>query len=488
MWYSNPEWQQKVALVDQAQELTYAQLEEAVQARSTWLIKQDVSTVALLMDNQIEWVLFDLACQQANICCVPVPIFFSAQQTEYLLSSSGIELLILGAEQADSIAMASLDSPFLGVHYQTLQPSNSPELPLGTHKITFTSGTTGTPKGVCLSTESQLNVSRSLATSIGLEGVKHLCLLPLATLLENIAGVYAPLMVGGTVYLASQKQRGFEGSRLTQPQAMLGLISQIEPTSLILVPELLSLMVMACRQGWQPPQSLAFIAVGGGKVAAQTIVQARELGLPVFQGYGLSECASVVALNTPENDDLLSVGQLLPHTQARVENGELMVRGNLFLGYMNQPESFYLKEFATGDLVVLEEGYLTIQGRRKNIIINSFGRNVSPEWIESELLTIPYFKNVVVFGEAQTYCGAILVLMKPDIPMTLIKAAIEQININLPDYAQVKDWVIATEPFEAIEGLVTTTGKLIRNRILDHYDDQINALYQTTQYSNNEDK
>lgn len=483
MWFSHPAWGQNTALIDADQQLTYVQLEAAVEARSDWLLEQNVSRVALLMDNQIEWVLFDLACQQAGICCVPVPVFFSVQQTEYLLGASAIELLIVETERANAFAVTSFDTPFKKLKAQSFQPHEQPELPEGTHKITFTSGTTGAPKGVCLSTDSQLVVARSLVSALALQDVKHLSLLPLATLLENIAGIYAPLLVGGTVYLASQQQRGFEGSRMVQPKAMLALINQVQPTSLILVPELLWFMVQACHQGWQPPESLVFIAVGGGKVSAQMLITARQLGLPVYQGYGLSEFASVVALNTPNNDHLLSAGTLLEHSEANVIDGELTVRGNLFLGYMNHPESFYPTQFATGDLVDLKANVLTIQGRRKNIIINSFGRNFSPEWVESELLASQISRSVVVFGEARAYCGAILVLMSSEIPDDLVKTTIEQVNAGLPDYAQIKGWVLAMEPFEASEGLVTATGKPIRDAILDHYKDRINDLYQSNHHS-----
>ncbi|SBS26987.1 Long-chain-fatty-acid--CoA ligase FadD15 [Marinomonas aquimarina] len=484
MWYFSAAWQQQIALDDGHHQLTYAELAKAVQARQAWLEQQNVSRVALFMDNGIEWVLFDLACQQAKVCCVPVPVFFSAQQTQYLLQASAIELLLVGQVQAEILADTSHPTPFSQVFSQRLDPAVVPHLPLGTHKITFTSGTTGTPKGVCLSNESQLTVARSLASSIGLEQVKHLCLLPLATLLENIAGIYAPLMVGGTVYLASQTERGFQGSRLVEPQAMLALISQQQPNSVILVPELLSFMVLACNQGWQPPTWLQFIAVGGGKVSAALIEQARALGLPVYQGYGLSECASVVSLNTPEADQASSAGKLLPHAQVRVENGELIVSGNLFLGYMNQPESFYPTEFASGDLVRLEDDFLTIEGRRKNVLINSFGRNISPEWVEAELLATQCFRTVMVFGDAQPFCGALLVLLQPDMPHDTIQAVIDKVNSGLPDYAQIGAWLLSSEPLEHIEGLVTSTGKLIRKQILAHFDDRIQGLYQINQCAN----
>ncbi|GGN23304.1 MULTISPECIES: AMP-binding protein [Marinomonas] len=480
MWYfSSPEWANKIALIQQDKQLTYQELANAVSARKNWLLAQQVSRVAIAMDNTIEWVLFDLACQAAELCCVPVPSFFSQQQTAHLLNESGIELMLTQDNNSPANHDAT-DSPFDGVFITRLVVQNEPEIPIGTHKITFTSGTTGQPKGVCLSNEAQLNVTRSIADTVALEEVRHLCLLPLATLLENIAGVYSPLLVGGTIILASQEERGFSGSRLAQPQQLLTLISQQQPTSLILVPELLSLFVGACLQGWKPPTSLRFIAVGGGKVAAGLVQKAHALGLPVYQGYGLSECASVVSLNTPAQQDQASAGAVLPHNQLHIEQDELVITGNLFLGYLNQPESFYPQEVRTGDLVSLNNGFLSIDGRQKNIIINSFGRNLSPEWVEAEIMATGYFRETLVFGEAKPHCGALLSPAVANITEEQIQQVISMVNQHLPDYATIGTWLALAQPLRSIPGMVTATGKPIRDKILAHFSDQIESLYTDT--------
>lgn len=478
MWFESQQWRQRIALQDQHQAITYQQLSEHVTLRRDWLAQQEVQRIALCMDNQIEWVLFDIACQALDICCVPVPSFFSAQQLDHLLVSSAIELLLCDNSMRPLIQNNQRLTPFEGIIGQRRYPNLVPQIPLGTTKITFTSGTTGSPKGVCLSTSSQLTVARSLVDAVGLDAPRHLCLLPLATLLENIAGVYAPLMRGGCVYLAQASERGFEGSRLMAPHAMLQLIDQQQPSSLILVPELLSVLIAASQNGWQPPTSLQFIAVGGAKVATQMIQQAHALGLPVYQGYGLSECASVVALNTPQSNAIGQVGKVLEHNQLCIKNHELVVTGNLFLGYLNQPESFYPSAFATGDLAELENGWLNIIGRQKNLIINSFGRNLSPEWIEAELLATQLFRHAVVFGEALPNCGAILEPASSIVEEEAIASAIRKVNQTLPDYARLHHWIISTAPFAQIPGLLTNTGKPIRANILAHYRSTIHSLYQ----------
>ena len=477
MWYFNSSQQADgIALQSGQTTLTYGQLNQAVASRVSWLQAQQVKRVAIALDNSIEWVLFDLACQQAELCCVPVPGFFIEQQRYHLLNQAAIELLITASDQQKKLSSAQ-QSPYAGIVFERLTPLHEPQIPHGTSKITFTSGTTAAPKGVCLSTQSQLQVARTLTEAIGLQQVRHLCLLPLATLLENIAGVYAPLMVGGTVILADQQSRGFEGSRLLHPQQLLTLIQQHQPHTLILVPELLRLLVTCCQQGWQAPKSLAFIAVGGGHVASTLIEQARQLGLPVYQGYGLSECASVVALNTAEHNNINSAGRLLPHVQCRIENHELVVSGNVFLGYLNQPDSFYPTEVHTGDLVSIEQDYLHIQGRSKHILINSFGRNISPEWVEAELLASGLLKDVLLFGEGRPGCGVLLSPVTEHISEHQLQQLMTAVNQRLPDYARVTCWLRLSQPLYTIPGLVTATGKPVRERILQHFASQIDDLY-----------
>ena len=97
--------------------------------------------------------------------------------------------------------------------------------------------------------------------------------------------------------------------------------------------------------------------------------------------------ASVACLNLPDNHEPGSVGQPLEHVDIQIESGEIIVHGNSFLGYLDDPASWYPQTVATGDLGHLDEnGFLYINGRKKNILISSFGRNISPEWIESQLL------------------------------------------------------------------------------------------------------
>ena len=180
----------------------------------------------------------------AGLVCVPLPSFFSAEQQRHVLDIAGIDCLI-GAS-ADGFACVENEIYRRAV----VQPA---ELHPGTCKITFTSGTTGQPKGVCLDLDTQLAVARSLVAASASRNVeRHLCILPLATLLENIAGVYAPLLAGARLELMPMAQIGLSGASGFDLMRFLQAMQAAQPNSLILLPQLLlalvSVMQMAKSQ------------------------------------------------------------------------------------------------------------------------------------------------------------------------------------------------------------------------------------------------
>ncbi|NVK55805.1 MAG: AMP-binding protein [Alteromonadaceae bacterium] len=469
------QWPERIALEWSDGSLSYADLHSAVQRAACWLSTQSCSRIALLADNCADWVICDLACRQANKLLVPIPPYFSVAQREHLLEQAGIELILTDQPGVFYIDVASA-SPFSQLTALQRPNTATPQIPKGTGKVTFTSGSTGNPKGVCLNNGSQHIVAQSLNDALKFSHIRHQCLLPLATLLENIAGIYAPLLSGGTVVLNRAKELGFTGARLTDPAAMLSAIGVAQPESLILVPELLMLLVSAITTGWQPPASLKFIAVGGGYVAPGTIAAARAAGLPVFQGYGLSECVSVNTLNVPDADRIDTVGSALGHNQLFVKNGELLVSGQIFLGYLNQPASFYPTHVCTGDLVAEADGFYTVAGRKKNLMITSLGRNISPEWIEGELMAGGLFSQVLVVGEARAECGALLTPRNAAVSTADIEQYIARVNTTLPEYAHIRVWRTLTD-ISAATDLFTANGKLKRAEALTHFEPLITDMY-----------
>lgn len=420
----------KVALCDARQSISYGNLPAAITTKAKELA--GITCAALAMDNCVDWVLWDLAAVESGTVLVPIPPFFTKEQTEHALKSAGCAALITDQ----------------GVRPLSFTPV---EFPAQTSKITFTSGTTGAPKGVPLSHMAMEQVAQSIVEVLGPELTQvHCCILPLAVLLENVAGVYAALFAGCTIHLPALAEFGENYSQLHR------VLKDTKASSVILVPEILrALMAQVSRRGSLP--DLRFAAVGGAKVSVGLVAQARKLGLPVYEGYGLSECASVVSLNTPGNDRPGTSGKLLPHATAAIENGEIVVNG-----------------FRTGDLGTIDDdGFLTVTGRKKNVLITSYGRNVSPEWPESALLAQPEIAQAIVYGDGQAQLSALVV---PASRAADIAAAVARANAALPDYARIGNFETVA-PFSAQDGTLTGNGRPRRAIILQRQGKEMTMTF-----------
>jgi len=463
---------------NQTQQLTGTEVLQEINKVAEIFANSDANAIAFQLDNTPAWLVLDAATNVANKVAIPIAHFFSQQQTQYVLAQCGAQLFISDMPRlslgAHTLSITLFEHYTLYIYQLKLnEPINYFE---GTQKITFTSGSTGEPKGVCLSTQSQMQVAQSLCEQINISKPTHLCLLPLPVLLENIAGIYAPLLSGGCVHLMPLNELGFVGSGLKNPNKLISAIDSVKPNTLILVPELLTCLVAFAKQGWQPPKSLKFIAVGGARVSESLILTAREYNLPVYQGYGLSEAASVVSLNTPNYDDINSAGEVLGHVETKVENGELFIKGALFLGYLNQAPHNPNTWYATGDLVSKRNNKLYIKGRVKNLIITSMGRNVSAEWPESLILSQSAIQQAVVFGESQPFLSA-LIYAAPKFSDEQLKAHLKTVNQQLPDYAQIKKWHRLAQPLNEQQGLLTANNRPKRAAISQHYSPIFEQFY-----------
>ena len=442
---------------------------------ATDLIDMEARRVAIYADNGIDWVVADIACQVAGLTVIPLPLFFSRAQIQHAIESGGVDTIITDREIGDVIPDAQ---PAAVDHIYRLPPPRVPALPSGTQKITFTSGTTGAPKGVCLSLDQQLALAQALASLVGVDKPRHLCVLPLSTLLENLAGVYAPLLAGGTVIVPTLAEVGLTGSSGLDVERWLACIERSRPNTLILVPEMLNALTLAAAAGWQPPESLRFVAVGGGKVAPEMLRRARLFGIPAFEGYGLSECGSVVCINAPGADRPGAVGRPLPHVDVSIEHDEIVVRGNSFLGYVNQPDSWGADMVRTGDIGFIDDdGYVHVNGRRKHQLITSFGRNLSPEWVESELLAGPALNQAVIIGDDRPYCVALVYPRNPSTSDADIANWIRATNHRLPDYARICAWHRLPKALGHSNGLLTENGRPKRANIEATYQTVIDDLY-----------
>lgn len=479
----------QLALHGSEQPLTYAELNAAINMQAeAWseLCRTLPPTLALAVENHPAWIVLDLAAMRCNMPLVPLPFFFSPAQWLHAMENAGVSVLVTDQPQmfepllADKISKRSEFSLAGKVLTQfSLHDIKPVSLPPNTAKITYTSGTTGNPKGVCLSNNNMLNVAKSIvdATQLKTDDV-HLSVLPLATLLENVAGVYATLLTGASCILLPNAQIGLSGASGLNIQQLLSTLNSTQANTAIFTPELLHALVLCLEAGATTPQSLRFLAVGGASVSPALLERAQKLGLPVYEGYGLSECASVVALNRIGSNKPGTVGKPLPHIQVGFTNEhEIVIHGNAFLGYVGQTQ-LRQDSVHTGDIGHFDdEGYLVISGRKKNIFITSFGRNVSPEWVERELKMSSFIAQAALFGEARPWNVAVIV-PRNDASDALIEAAVQSLNIRLPDYARIGRWVRAETAFNTQNLQLTANGRNRRDVILQHYQDKINALYE----------
>lgn len=487
--------------------ISYAELAiaiEQIKQRLTYSaskVSSQPSNVVLgiAMDNCPAWAIADLAALQLNLPVVPLPHFFSTEQIVHAIDNANINVIltdnpelfksILAGTQASNKKILNETQFILAEKVLTeftLSTNASQTQPNHTAKITYTSGTTGKPKGVCLDADSLNTVAYSLLQATGATPAdRHLSILPLSTLLENIAGLYVPILAGATTTLLPSANVGLTGSAGLDISKMLVALITSKATTTVLTPELLTALVTAIEAGYPKPPYLRFIAVGGASVSPQLLKRAAQLGLPVYEGYGLSECASVVALNTPSNNKLASVGKPLPHVEIKfATDNEILVKGACLLGYIGNTNDTDTDQYwPTGDIGHLdEEGYLYITARKKNQFITSFGRNVAPEWIERELTLSPLIRQTAVFGEARPWNIAII-LPAHNASLAEVDASIAEINKSLPDYARVSDWLLADAPFTPQNEQLTANGRLRREVIWQKYQQKINQKYEEQSYA-----
>ena len=425
---------------------------------------------------------------------------------------------------------------------ETLQTVEADTNALAT--IVYTSGTSGRPKGVMLSHRNILwNAHAGLKVVAINPDDLFLSFLPLSHMFERTAGYYLPMMCGATIAYA-------------RSIALLGEdLETIKPTVLISVPRIFErvqgkvlaklaqrpplaqkLFRLAMRvgwnrfnykqgrAGWQPmfilwPLLKKLVAdkvmeklggrirltvCGGAPLSEGVAKMFIGLGLPMVQGYGLTETSPVISCNRLEKNDPTSVGPLLEGVEAKItEEGELIIRSpGVMLGYWNNPEGTdeVIKKgwFHTGDKAEIRNGALYITGRLKDIIVLSNGEKVPPSDMELAITQDPLFEQVMVIGEGRPYLVALLVLDAQQWPLfakqhgvadeeallqaaTVEKALVKRVALMLrdfPGYAQVRRVCVKLEPWSVENEMQTPTLKLKRHKILEHQADDVARMYE----------
>ncbi len=467
---------ERIALDDGANVWSYRQLLEQIASWRRRLDDLDAQRVAFRLTNGTAWIALDLALLASDRVAVPIPEFFSIAQQEHVLTVSGADTLVIetGGWRPDEFAPVESDDS--AVFLTRIRRQAEPPVHGGTAKVTFTSGTTGRPKGVCLGAGHLLCTANAVQSALVEEGIgQHLCALPLSLLLENVAGVYASLGNGSRISVPPLASIGMTGSSALDVHRFVEAQHRYRPESLILVPQLLLALTAAAELGMELPDSYRFVAVGGGRVAGSLLERADGVGIPVYEGYGLTECGSVVAVNLPGARRRGSVGRSLPHVTVGIVDGEIQVIGGAMLGYVGEPAPPPC--IATGDLGHLDDdGYLYVDGRRNHGFITAYGRNVSPEWIESELTAEITIAHAVVFGDALPANVALLVPRFAADEDALARA-VAAVNSRLPDYARVSRWQRVPADEFAAAGCLTENGRVRRDVVTRRYDEALTDLY-----------
>lgn len=429
--------------------------------------------MGVLMDNTIDWVILDLYAHRQNKTFVPIPSFFTAQQKQFLIEKAKVDLFISHDQNLNASIGFDNDYFFLDDMVISNKANLLAKNQSNFQKISFTSGTTSEPKGVELSSEGQWEVAKGLLNQLqDLNLRKHMSLLPFGVLLENIGGVYTMTQSGGELIVLPTMEVGLLGSSQFDVDQCFEALIKHKPESIILLPNMLEAMVNYLHLHPRDTSFLKFIAVGGAKTPKNLLEDAENLGLPVYEGYGLTECYSVVTVNSPKQKLIGSVGQALPNRNIRInDQKEIEIEIKYPFKYLDrkQHEAGWFK---TGDLGFFQNGCLVIEGRSKNILITSFGRNVSPEWPESLLNEHPEIYQSCVTCFDQSFLSAIIVPYDNSLSFVDLEELIILTNTKLPDYAQIKSYVICPQPFSFEDQTLTINGRLKRDNILRKFQDQ----------------
>lgn len=525
--------------------------------------------VAVMLRNSPEWVMCDIAALGLGLVVVPLYTQDRPDNVAYIMNNAGCKVLLFeGSEQWSALAevrdqlgglVRILSVKKLDTSGEVRLKSVDDWLPqsagetrhAGTDAhalatIVYTSGTTGRPKGVMLSHHNILSNAYACLTGVMATGHDDVFLsfLPLSHTFERTCGYYLTIMAGSTTaYARSIQQLGED-------------LQTIRPTVLVSVPRIYErvwsairakldegpparkkLFLRAVEVGYarfehaqgRGPWKASFLlwpileklvaakvlarlggrlraALSGGAALSPEISRVFiGLGLPVLQGYGLTETSPVACANRPEDNMPASVGPPVPGVQVKLgQLDALLIKGpNVMLGYWMNPEAtrqIMLPDgwFNSGDTARIDDqGHVYITGRLKEIIVTSTGEKVAPVDVETAILRDTLFEQVMLLGEAKPYLSVLAVVNAdqwkklagergwPPGPEGLAMqdaqdVALQRIGVQLkafPGYAQVRRAVLTVEPWTIENGLLTPTMKLRRPKVTEKFNAEIDAMY-----------
>ncbi|MCU0294134.1 MAG: long-chain fatty acid--CoA ligase [Thermoanaerobaculaceae bacterium] len=552
--------------------VTVREFEQATRATAARLAEVGVSMgdrVALFVENRPEWHWVDFACHLLG--AVPVPLYATlpASQVRYIVADSGARvLLVSGRERARVAVEAVHDLP--GVRVIGIDPGLHPDVlclsdlalprkapvwpslePGDLASLIYTSGTTGEPKGVMLT---HGNFASQVVSATPLFPITQadvvMSFLPLSHVYERTVD-YIFLKAGAQITYVESIERVPTQLPEIRPTIMVSVPRLFERSYIKIISKLKQeggakrrLFEWALRVGrevreseWRGQRASAFLrgqlkvararifskvlerlggrlrfCISGGAPLAREVAEFFDiLGLPILQGYGLTETSPIIATNLIDSNRIGSVGRVLPGVEARIApDGEILARGpNIMQGYWNKPEPTAEAIDAdgwlhTGDVGYLDaDGYLFITDRKKDIIVTSGGKNVAPQPLEARLGATPLIAQAVLIGDKFPYLVSLVVpnfenleahlaaagvkgidraaMAEHPLTQAAIGAVIKSLNSELAMHERIRRFTVLTRELSLEEGELTPTMKVRRRVIAERYHDRIEAMYLKTQ-------
>ena len=529
-------------------QITYTQLTETVRRYAAELADHGITRgdrVAVLSENCAEWAYSDWALQSLGAILVPIYPTLPADQVQYILNDCAAKLCIAGsAEQAGKTGefktlvlkgvANSLDGEAKSREPMPLETWNTSIDAIereDTATIIYTSGTTGQPKGAMLAHRSIMHVCDSAARHIHFDQNDiFLCFLPMSHVFERVAGQALPISCGASIAFA-KSLASLAGDLLkVKPTIMLCVprflesfrdrvldgIAKAPPMRQKLFAAALSQGVKKAQGGFAPLQGIldklvmskvrertggnirAFVS-GGAALAPNVAEFYLAVGIPILQGYGLTETSAGSCINRLESNKYWTVGEPLDMEIKIAPDGEILMRGpGLMKGYYNLPEETANAIdadgfFHTGDIGEFEGKNLKITDRKKDLLVLGNGKNVAPQPIENKLKASKFIAEAVLIGDGMEYCAALIIpngetvrkelgladsvvlSTSPEVA-SLIKSEITAINKTLANFEIVKKHALLDHPFTIETGELTPTLKVKRKFVKEKYADAIATL------------
>jgi long-chain acyl-CoA synthetase len=490
--------------------------------------------IALCLRNGIHWVAADQAALGLGIVVVPLYVEDNPENVAWCLENSGARLLVVESSRtADALAKVSTTLPrvlCLAADPESAHAAVEAVLPKEASRfeaapledgalatICYTSGTAGRPKGVMLTHGNILaNVGACERTRLARPEDVFLSFLPLSHMFERTGGYYLPLAIGAKVaYARSLPQlaedflserptvvfavpRVFErfASRVNEALAsspvkkrLFDLVVAAGGRAVRDEAGLLDRIVLALLRGSVARPVLArlggrmrFAVLGGAPLDPAIAWLFLGLGLPVLQGYGMTEASPVISVNRLEDNAPESVGRPLDNVEVKIApGGELLARGaSIMAGYWNLPEATAKMLdrdgwLHTGDLAEIRGGKIFIRGRLKDVLVLSNGEKLPPQDVELAILGDPVFEQGVLVGEGRPFLTLVAVTQETD-EKSLIRRANERLKA-FPRYIRVRRVVATRDPWTVDNGLLTPTLKVKRERVQKKFGGEIERAY-----------